>query len=155
MSNPDLESLISEELIELDQEFNSKIDAIEHLLQLIDEQGQVADKEKALEALKKREEESTTGVGKGIGIPHAKTDAVKQPTVAFIRAADGVDFDAADGKPAKLLFMLLFPADSDEEYLDLLSTISRSLIHDEVREALLEAENKEKVMTIIEDEVAE
>lgn len=155
MSNPDLESLISEELIELDQEFNSKIDAIEHLLQLIDEKGQVTDKDEALEALKEREAEATTGVGKGIGIPHAKTDAVEQPTVAFIRADEGVDFDAADDKPARLLFMLLFPADSDEEYLDLLSTISRSLIHDEVREALLEADSKEKVMNIIEEEVAE
>lgn len=155
MSKPDLESLISEELIELDQEFNSKIEAIEQLLHLIDKQGQVEDKEKALKALKERENEATTGVGKEIGIPHAKTDAVKQPTIAFIRADEGVDFDAADGKPAKLLFMLLFPADSDKEYLDLLSTISRSLIHDEVREALLEADSKEKVMNIIENEVAE
>jgi PTS system fructose-specific IIA component len=155
MSNPDLESLISEELIELDKEFNSKIDAIEQLLQLIDGQGKVADKEEALKALKEREEEATTGVGKGIGIPHAKTDAVEQPTVAFIRASEGVDFDAADDKPAQLLFMLLFPAESDEEYLDLLSTISRSLIHDEVREALLEADSKSEVMNIIEEEVAE
>lgn len=154
MSNPELQSLISEDLIELDQEFDTKIDAIKELLDLIDRNGKIDDKEEALEALKQREKEATTGVGKGIGIPHAKTDAVDEPSVAFIRAEEGVDFGASDGESAKLLFMLLFPEGIEDEYLDVLSGISRSLIHDEVREKLLNAKTPEKAVSIIEEEVS-
>lgn len=154
MSNQALESLISPELIRLDLNFDDKMDAIETLLKLIDENGKIEDREQALNDLKEREEEATTGVGKGIGIPHAKTQAVTEPTVAFIRAENGVDFGAADGEPARLLFMLIFPEDSEEDYLDLLSDISRSLIHDDVRSSLLEASSEDKVMEILEKEVS-
>lgn len=154
MSSQALQSLISEKTIELDGDFENKIDAIKGLLQLIDDTGNVNDTEEALKALKEREKEATTGVGKGIGIPHAKTDAVTEPAAAFIRAEDGVDFDAADGEPARLLFMLLFPEGTEDEYLEVLSSISRSLIHDEVREKLLNAETSEKALEIIEEEVS-
>jgi len=155
MSSQALQSLITEQTVELDRDFENKIDAIKGLLQLIDNTGNVNDTEEALKALKEREEEATTGVGKGIGIPHAKTDAVEKPAAAFIRAGEGVDFDAADGEPARLLFMLLFPEGTEDEYLDVLSSISRSLIHDDVREKLLNAETPEKALEIIEEEVSE
>ena len=154
MSSKALQSLISEETIDLDREFDNKIDAIKGLLELIENTGNVEDSKEALKALKEREKEATTGVGKGIGIPHAKTEAVKKPAAAFIRAEKGVDFDAADGEPARLLFMLLFPEGTEDEYLDVLSSISRSLIHHEVRERLLNAETPEKALDIIEEEVS-
>lgn len=72
MSSKALQTLISEETIALNKNFENKIDAIEGLLQLIDDQGKVKDRDAALEALKQREKEATTGVGKGIGIPHSK-----------------------------------------------------------------------------------
>lgn len=155
MSDQILGEIISPKLIELDNSFDDKLDAIKALLDLATESGNIEDREQVLEDLKQREKEATTGVGKGIGIPHAKTEAVTEPTVAFTRAENGVDFGAQDGKPAKLLFMLLFPEESDDEYLDMLSSISRSLMHEEVRNDLLEAESKEKVLEIIEDEVSE
>ncbi|QKQ98108.1 PTS sugar transporter subunit IIA [Candidatus Nanohaloarchaea archaeon] len=154
MSSKALQSLISPETIELDRDFENKTEAIEGLLQLIDQKGKINDTEKALKALKEREEEATTGVGKGIGIPHAKTEAVTEPSAAFIRAENGVNFGAADGEPARLLFMLLFPEGTEDEYLDVLSSISRSLIHEDVRNKLLEADNAEKIMEIIEEEVS-
>lgn len=155
MSDRSLDSLISTDLILLDQEFENKIDAIETVLDLIDSNDKVKDREEALEALKQREKEATTGVGKGIGIPHAKTEAVEDPVVGFAQAKEGVDFGAADGKDAELIFMLLFPEGSEDEYMDMLSSISRSLMHEEVREALLEADEKSQVMDILEQEVAE
>ncbi len=155
MSDQILGEIISPDLINLDGNFDNKIDAIESLLDLATESGNIKDKKQALDDLKQREEEATTGVGKGIGIPHAKTEAVTEPTVAFTRAENGVDFGAQDGEPARLLFMLLFPENSDDEYLDMLSSISRSLMHEEVRKKLLEAESKEKVLEIIENEVSE
>jgi len=154
MSDHSLETLISTDLIDLDRNFNDKLDAIEGLLGIIDENGKVEDRDEALKALKQREEEATTGVGKGIGIPHAKTDAVNEPVVAFVRAEEGVDFDASDGEPARLLFMLLFPEGSEDDYLDMLSSISRSLIHDEVRESLYSAESDQEIMEILEKEVS-
>lgn len=155
MSDRSLDSLISTDLIQLDRNFDDKTDAIEGLLDSIDSQDKVKDREKALEALKQREEEATTGVGKGIGIPHAKTEAVEEPVVGFARAENGVDFGAPDGEDARLIFMLLFPEGSEDDYLELLSSISRSLMHEEVRNDLLEADREQEVMDILEEEVAE
>ena len=155
MSDQSIESLLTTGRIQLDRDFDDKIDAIKGLLDNIKENSdKVKDRDEALEALKQREEEATTGVGKGIGIPHAKTEAVEDPVIGFARAADGVDFGAQDGEDARLLFMLLFPEGSDDDYLDMLSSISRSLIHEEVREKLLEAEKEEEVMQILEEEVS-
>lgn len=155
MSSQSLESLIDRGLIQLDRNFKDKMDAIETVLDNLAENGEVADREKALEALKEREKEATTGVGKGIGIPHAKTEAVDDPVVGFARAEEGVDFGAQDGKPAELIFMLLFPEGSEDEYMDMLSSISRSLMHEDVRNDLLEAGTGERVMEILEQEVSE
>lgn len=155
MSDRSLDALISTELIRLDASFTDKNDAIEGLLDTVAEEDRLKDRDQALEDLKEREKEATTGVGKGIGIPHAKTEAVDEPVVGFARADEGVDFGAPDGEDARLIFMLLFPDGSEDEYLDLLSSISRSLMHEEVRGSLLEAETEQEVMEILEEEVSE
>ncbi len=148
MANTDHKPLTTE-LIDLDHEPETKPEAIEQLLALAVDAGRVNDREQALVDLHAREEEATTGVGMGIGIPHAKSTAVVAPTIAFTRSAEGIDFDAMDDKPATLIFMLLVPAEGGEEHLAMLSSLSRSLMHEETRTALHEAESPERVESII------
>jgi len=151
MNQDTIEQVITTELISLDEPPANKRDAIEYMLEVAVDAGRVTDREKALDALLEREEQSTTGVGKGIGIPHAKTEAVSEPTVVFTRSSDGIDFDAMDGEPATLLFMLLVPAEGGEQHLGILSSLSRALMHDEVREDLHAAASPANVKDIIVD----
>ncbi len=136
-------------LITLEEPPAEKTDAIEYLLDHITETGRVTDRESALSALVQREQETTTGVGKGIAIPHAQTSAVDQPSVAFCRSSAGIDFQSMDGKPAHLVFMILVPENGSDEHLEILSSLSRSLLHEEVREGLYDAETPTDVQAVI------
>lgn len=148
MENHDHKPLTTD-LIDLEHEPETKPEAIEQLLDLAVDAGRVTDREQALADLHAREAEATTGVGMGIGIPHAKSAAVVSPTIAFTRSSEGIDFDAMDDKPATLIFMLLVPAAGGEEHLAMLSSLSRSLMHEETRTALQEADSPERVESII------
>ncbi|ELZ98921.1 sugar phosphotransferase system (PTS) IIA component [Haloferax mucosum ATCC BAA-1512] len=154
MDATDISTITPLELISLEEPPAMKEDAIEFLLDLAVDAGRVDDRETALDALLERENEATTGVGFGIGIPHAKTDTVSEPTVAFARSTDGIDFDAMDDEPARLLFLILVPADGGEDHLQILSALSRSLMHEDVREDLLEAERKQTVQAVLDEVVA-
>jgi PTS system fructose-specific IIA component len=145
--------LMPAELITLEEPPAEKEDTIEYLLDLVMETDRVNDREVALSALMKREQETTTGVGKGIAIPHAQTSAVEQPSVAFCRSSAGLDFESMDEKPAHLIFMILVPEGDSDEHLGILSSLSRSLIHDEVREELYETETPEDVQAVIEEAI--
>jgi len=140
---------LTTDLIDLDHEPETKPEAIQQLLDLAVDAGRVNDREQALTDLHAREKEATTGVGMGIGIPHAKSSAVEAPTIAFTRSSEGIDFDAMDDEPATLIFMLLVPAAGGEEHLQMLSSLSRSLMHEETRTALQKAESPERVESII------
>ena len=145
----DVRRLVPTELITLEEPPEEKEATIEFLLDVAVDAGRVEDRETALADLLAREEETTTGVGKGIAIPHAKTTAVSRPSVAFAHSSAGLDFDSMDEKPAHLLFMLLMPADGDDEHLSVLSSLSRSLMHDEVREDLSTADSPETVQRVL------
>ena len=150
----DIDELIPASHIALQEPPASKDECIEYLLDLLVESGRVQDREAALEALLTREEQTTTGVGKGIGIPHAKTDAVSEPSLAFTRSTEGVDFDAMDGEPATLIFMILVPESGGEEHLSILSSLSRALMHDEVREDLLTASDEAAIQATLREAIA-
>ncbi|WP_435346998.1 PTS sugar transporter subunit IIA [Haloarchaeobius sp. HRN-SO-5] len=147
------DEVFTEELVSLDETPGTKRACIERLLDLAVAAGRVDDRDAALDALRAREEETTTGVGKGIGIPHARTDAVGRPTVAFLRAEDGVDFGALDGTDAHLVFMLLVPAEGADDHLSILSSLSRALMHDDVRESLYDAESRSDVVAVVQGAV--
>ena len=146
---------LTTDLIALEGAPADKRGVIEFLLDLAVDADRVTDREQALEDLLAREEEATTGVGMGIGIPHAKSAAVTAPTIAFTRVPEGIDFDAMDDEPATLIFMLLVPEEGGEEHLQMLSSLSRSLMHEETREELHDAESKEHVESIVLEAVEE
>ncbi len=149
----DIDQLMPTELITLEEPPSEKNDTIEYLLDLAVKAGRVADRETALSALMEREQETTTGVGKGIAIPHAQTSAVDQPSVAFCRSPDGLDFDSMDEKPAHLIFMILVPEGDSDEHLGILASLSRSLMHEEVRDDLNEADTAEEIQAVMEEAI--
>ena len=153
MLEDDIDRLLPLAHISLSEPPANKTDAIEFLLDLIADNGRVTDREAALDSLREREKEATTGVGMEIGIPHAKTSAVEEPSIAFGRSEEGIDFDAMDDKPARLLFMILVPEEGGEEHLQILSALSRALMHEDVRETLLAAEDEETVQETVREAV--
>ena len=154
LERDDIDDLIPESHVSLERPPSEKEAVIEYLLDLLADAGRVDDREAALDALFEREAETTTGVGMGIGIPHAKTDAVSRPSVAFTRSSKGVDFDAMDGDPAKLLFMILVPESGADDHLQILSSLSRALMHEEVRDELYAAETPADVQAALREAVA-
>jgi PTS system fructose-specific IIA component len=149
MDTETVETVITTDLISLGTPPAEKVACIEFLLDLAVEAGRITDRQMALDALLAREEQTTTGVGKGIGIPHAKTNAVNRPTVAFTRSDAGIDFGAMDDSLAHLVFMILVPEAGADDHLDILSSLSRSLMHDDVRDALYDAETPTQVREVV------
>jgi PTS system fructose-specific IIA component len=149
MDQETVDRILSPELVSMEEPPDTKEAAIEYLLDMAVDAGRVSDREQALKDLFKREEETSTGVGKGIGIPHAKTAGVKEPTVVFARSSEGIDFGAPDGKPATLLFMILVPEEGSDDHLKILSSLSRALMNDQVREDLHSADSPKEVTTVL------
>jgi len=149
MDEDTIDRIVSPELVSLEEPPANKDAVIEHLLDLAVDAGRVSDREQALADLLEREAETSTGVGKGIGIPHAKTAGAAEPTIAFTRSSEGIDFGAPDGEPATLLFMILVPEAGSDEHLEILSSLSRALMNDEVRDDLHTAESPKEVTTVL------
>ncbi|KMY49978.1 PTS fructose transporter subunit IIABC [Peribacillus loiseleuriae] len=100
-------------------------------------------------ALEEREALSTTGVGNGIAIPHAKSDIVKNPTLLFLRSDTPIAYDSLDGEPVQLVFMIAVPKDSSDEHLKILAELSRCLMDDDFRNSLMKARTKEEVIATL------
>jgi len=149
MLEDDIDLLLPRAHIALSGPPPDKQAAIEFLLDLVAANDRVSDRGAAFDALCERENVATTGVGMGIGIPHAKTAAVAEPSVAFARSRAGIDFDAADDEPVRLLFLILVPAVRAEEHLQILSSLSRALMHEDARETLLAADDAETVQNTV------
>jgi len=150
----DIDELLPASHISLSEPPAQKEATIESLLDLVVESGRVEDRQATLDALLAREEETTTGVGMGIGIPHAKTEAVDRPSLAFARAAAGVDFGSMDDEPATLIFLILVPKEGGEDHLEILSSLSRALMHDDVRERLHAADDESEVQQTLREAIA-
>lgn len=141
--------LLKKDTVLIDLAATSKSAAIDEMTKKLDEAGRLNSLDGYREAILKRESQSTTGIGEGIAIPHAKTDAVKTPSILFAKSVNGVDYESLDGKPAHLLFMIAASAGANNEHLETLSRLSSLLMDAKFREDLLGAQSPEEVITII------
>ncbi|MGV8146422.1 MAG: PTS sugar transporter subunit IIA [Alkaliphilus sp.] len=144
-----IKELLTENLMVGNLKATSKRAAILEMVEHLDLNGKLLDKKTYLEAILKREEEYSTGIGMGIAIPHGKTNAVKTPSLVFARSEEGVDFDSMDGLPAHLLFMVAVPELANKEHLKILGLISRKLVNKEIREKLMKPMTYEEVIEIL------
>ncbi|MBB6453793.1 fructose-specific phosphotransferase system IIA component [Salirhabdus euzebyi] len=144
-----LTDLLTEDLIKMDVEGSTKDEVMNELASLIEANGALTEKQPYIDALHAREQQSSTGIGFGIAIPHGKSDAVKEPRVAFGIKRDGVDWASMDDEPANLIFMIAVPEKSaGDEHLKILQMLSRKLIDDEFRQSLLNATTKEDIIKL-------
>lgn len=141
--------LLTKDTINLSITSKNKSGVIDELIETLNAAGKLSDKTAFREAIMAREEQSTTGVGDGIAIPHAKTSAVKAPAIAFGRTKTGANFDSLDGKPVHLIFMIAAPEGANNTHLEVLSRLSSILLNKEVSQKLMEAETKEEILEII------
>lgn len=143
--------LLKVESIDLQAEVVDKRGAVNRLVDLMEKSGCLKDKEAYKAAVLKREGEGSTGIGEGIAIPHAKTDAVVKPALASMIVRTGVDYESLDDEPAHLFFMIAAPADGADVHLEVLSRLSRMLMDDDFREALMSAPDRETYLKIIDN----
>lgn len=147
--------LLTKETVTLQLRSSNKSDVIKELIDSLDRAGKLADKRKYEEAILAREAQSTTGIGEGIAIPHAKTNAVKSPAIAFGVAKDGIDYESLDGQPSQLFFMIAASEGANNEHLETLSRLSSMLMDMEFRNALLASSSKDEVIRLIDNKEKE
>lgn len=131
--------LLKRESVELSGTPESKGQAIDQMVELMAKGGNINDLQRYKEGVLKREEEGTTGIGEGIAIPHAKTDAVSAPGLAAMLVPQGVGYDALDGQPVHMIFLIAAPNTEENVHLEVLSRLSMLLMDDEFRKNLLDA----------------
>jgi len=141
--------ILTKETIHLNLSGSTKLEAIDQLVEVLDRAGKLEDAKEFKTGILKREEQSTTGIGEGIAIPHAKTKAVKSASIAFGKSVNGIDYDSLDGQPAHLFFMIAAPEGANNTHLEALARLSAILMKNEVREALLKANTEIDVLNII------
>ncbi|WP_428907983.1 PTS fructose transporter subunit IIABC [Niallia sp. Krafla_26] len=141
--------LLTKETIHLSLKSTQKTEVMGELITVLDNAGKLNDRHQYKEAILAREAQSTTGVGEGIAIPHAKTNAVKQSAIAFGRSKEGIDFDSFDGQPAQLFFMIAATEGANNTHLEALSRLSTILLKEDVRRELLAASTANEILDII------
>ena len=150
--------LLTRDTIAMDIDAQSKSGVIDALVDQLDHAGVLNDTAQFKAAIHDREAQSTTGIGEGIAIPHAKVSAVDKPAIAFGKSKAGVDYQSLDMQPAHLFFMIAAPDTGAQTHLDALAKLSGVLMDDNVRAQLLAATTPDEVLEIInraDDEVDE
>ena len=135
--------------VELNGTPQTKEETIEQMVALMEKGGNVTDVEKYKAGVFAREEEGTTGIGEGIAIPHAKTDAVNAPGLAAMVIPAGVDYDALDGQPVDLVFLIAAPNTEDNVHLEVLSRLSMLLMDESFKQNLLKAKTVEEFLAVV------
>jgi fructose-specific phosphotransferase system IIA component len=147
--------LLDEKFILTDFKSVEKDSVINELIDLYKGNDKVNDIEMVRTAILDREKIMSTGVGKGFAIPHGKTNAVNDVIAAFGKTTQDIDYDALDGKPVHLVFLLVGRDDMVSKHIKLLSRISRLMNKDEFRQRLIKANSKEEIINIFKEEEEE
>ncbi|HCU96407.1 MAG TPA: PTS fructose transporter subunit IIA [Actinobacteria bacterium] len=144
--------LITTELVDLDLSATDRHQATQTLAELLLAQGRVTDLAGFLADVRAREQQMPTGIEGGIGIPHARSAHVTEPTLGFGRSSAGVDFGAPDG-PARLIFLIAAPEGGGAEHMSILAKLARRLVHASFREALASANDPQDIVDLVNKEV--
>ncbi|MCU9807767.1 MAG: PTS fructose transporter subunit IIABC [Paraclostridium dentum] len=141
--------LIDKRSISLALKAKNKKDAIDKLVDLVNNSGNLNDRLEYKDAIIARENQSTTGIGEGIAIPHAKTKAVKHACLAAAVCKNGIDYESFDGSLSHLFFMIAAPEGANNTHLEVLSRLSTILMDEEFRSKLINAQNEDEFLNLI------
>jgi fructose-specific phosphotransferase system IIA component len=128
---------------------DNKTDAIRELVELLAANGEVQDPKRVLDAVLDREATRTTGIGNGLAIPHGKCTGTDHLTMAIGKPAQAIDFQAIDGRPVSIIWLLTSPPDKTGPHIQSLARISRLMTIDKFRIQLNEAASAEQIFEII------
>jgi fructose-specific phosphotransferase system IIA component len=126
-----------------------KRSAITELVNVLDANSMLSDKDVALQAVLTREQTKSTGIGSGVAIPHGKCMVVKELVMAIGIAGEPIDFDSVDGKPVSIIILLISPSDQTGPHIQALAQISRLMLDEELREKLSNARSAEDVCELL------
>lgn len=146
-----LTELLTVERIKIPLEATTKDDLLSELVGVISGTSASSDRDDLLRAVREREAVLSTGIGHGVAIPHGKSAAVSDLRMAAGRAAAPVDFDALDGQPVSLFFLLVGPESAAGPHIKALSRISRLVRKDDVREKLVSAQTAEEFLQALQE----
>lgn len=137
--------------IDLNPQISNKEEAIDHLVNLLDQSGKLNDKEIYKESVLNREAQSTTGIGDGVAIPHGQSEGVETAGLSAMVVKEGLDFKSLDGQPTYLFFMIGAPKDSGGAHLQALAQLSTLLMDEDFRNSLIHASSKEEFLKLIDE----
>ncbi|MDP9698750.1 fructose-specific PTS transporter subunit EIIC [Paenibacillus polysaccharolyticus] len=147
--------LMIQETMIMDLQATTKDEAIDELIASLNQSGRINDPELFKEMIYKREAESSTGIGGGIAMPHAKTKAVNEPTVVFAKSKQGLDFEALDDEPAHIFFMIAAPEGAGNTHLRTLAALSRLLVDSDFIAELMNTNTPQEVSALFDAKQAE
>ena len=143
--------LLKQESIGLNEKAESKEQAIDKLVALMEAGGRLKDKDGYKAGILARAGLGSTAIGEGIAIPHAKVEAVAEPGLAAMVLPEGVDYEAFDGSLANLIFMIAAPAEGADVHLEALARLSTLLMNPGFKEALIAAKSKAEFLKVIDE----
>lgn len=135
--------------VKLGLEGTGKEDVIEELVGVLVDTSDVTDADAIYEAVMRREGEGSTGLEKGVAIPHAKSDAVKRLSIVIGISREGIDFESQDGKPAHLFFLMVAPTAESGPHVQAIAKIVKLIKLDKFRDRLIKAKKPEDVLEMI------
>jgi len=144
-----LTQILQPTCVKVPLEGKDKQSVITELVDLLDTNGLLLDKNVVLDAVLAREQTRSTGIGSGIAIPHGKCKAVKELVMAIGVSGEGIDFASVDGKPVTTIFLLVSPADQTGPHIQALARISRLMLDEQFRQKLEKATSADEVYELL------
>jgi mannitol/fructose-specific phosphotransferase system IIA component (Ntr-type) len=145
----EINQLLRPDLVRIGLPGTTKKEVIDALVDVLEGHEDIDSLDEVRTAIFDREEMMSTGVGKGLGLPHAKTPAATDTVAAFATTDEPVDFGAIDDDPIRLLLLLVGPEDHKSKHIKILGRISRLVSRDSLRERLIEAQEPETIIEIL------
>lgn len=146
-----IKDLLLKELMILDLQSTTKLDAINEMVAKLKENDIISDENLFRDCILKREERGSTGLGEGVAMPHAKTIAVNKPAVLFAKSKKGVDYAALDDEPVFVFFMIAASEGAHDSHIETLAELSKMLIKDGFIDGILECNSAEEVYALIDN----
>ncbi len=143
--------ILSSSHILVDLQSKRNFDAIRELAGVLREDQAIEDPKRFLANLIRREKQGSTGIGKGVAVPHVHEDSISRQVLAVGISREGIEFSAIDGEPVHIIALLATPKRHHKQHMELLAALSRLLQHQEVRASLLNAPDAAKVMEIFKE----
>ena len=147
-----IEDLLSEKYIVLNLDLDLKSKVIDKMLSIVADHPGVLDIGKLSEDVIRREQDMSTGIGKTLALPHAKSAGVTEPVMAFATLRNGINFDSIDGEPVRIVFLLATPEEMLAEHLKFLGRITKLAGRDDIRQRLILSSSAAEVIELFREE---